>query len=215
MTVVRPAIGVEADEQRLREERLRTVAARLADDPTAFEELYALLAPGTLRLLRRLVPPADAEDVLQNTFADVWRDRAGYDPQRPVRGWVTGIARHRCADLLRSRVPRPVAGLDDADTFELFATALNGPTAGTGAGEDVAERVVRNRLVLGALRSVSVEQREVLALAYFRDLTQPEIAEWLDIPLGTVKARCARGLRALANALRTSPTTSSAGASTP
>ena len=158
------------------------------------------------------MPAADAEDVLQNTFADVWRDRTGYDPRRPVRGWVTGIARHRCADLLRSRTPRPVGGLDEPDTVELLATAMAGPA---GAGEGVAEHVVRNRLVLGALRTVPVEQREVLALAYFRDLTQPEIAEWLDVPLGTVKARAARGLRALATALRGGSQTPDIGTRTP
>ena len=198
MTVAQPPVGVERDD-----ERLHRVGLRLGADPAAFEELYFLLAPGLLRLLRRLVPAADAEDVLQNTFADVWRDRRAYDPTRPVRGWVTGIARHRCADLLRARVPRPVGTLgnddeDDVPGFGLpFGSGVGGPFE-----DQPAERVVQNRLVLGALRSVSVEQREVLALAYFHDMTQADIAVWLDVPLGTIKARNARGLRALARALR-------------
>lgn len=177
---------------------LRELGARFAVDPAAFDEAYTALAPGIRRLLLRLLPADDADDVLQATFADAWRDRAGYDPSRPLGSWVRGIARHRCADAHRVRRPLPV---EDADAL------ADGSPAGTdGLGPrpaaDVAEQVARTELVRAALRTVSTEQREVLVLAYFSGMTQAEVAVWLDLPLGTVKARSARGLRALAAMLR-------------
>lgn len=180
------------------EASLGALGRQLAHEPAAFEELYARLGPDILRLLRRLLPPQDAEDVLQSTFADVWRDRASFDPDRPVGAWVSGIARHRAGDLLRSRVPRPVGTAEEVDAHGPRAQVLP-------AGDEVADRVVRTRLLTVALRSVAVEQREVLSLAYFHDMTQPEIAEWLAVPVGTVKARAARGLRAVARSLRIPP----------
>lgn len=179
-------------------ESLGALGRRLAGEPAAFEELYARLGPEVQRLLRRLLPAQDAEDVLQSTFADVWRDRARFDPQRPVGAWVSGIARHRAVDLLRSRVPRPVGTPEEVDAHGSRSPALP-------AGDEVADGVVRTRLLTVALRTVAVEQREVLSLAYFHDMTQQEIAEWLAVPVGTVKARTARGLRAVARSLRTAP----------
>jgi RNA polymerase sigma-70 factor (ECF subfamily) len=101
---------------------------------------------------------------------------------------VLGIARKRAIDQLRRRhanvVPieelRDIAGDD---------------------GRELAERYARANQVRGALERLSREQREVLTLAYFGDLTQTEIAERLGVPLGTVKARTFRGLRRLADIL--------------
>ncbi len=176
--------------------RLRDLGSRFGTDAAAFEEAYALLAPGIRSILTRLLPASDVDDVLQSTFADAWRSRRGYDPERSLRGWLLGIARHRCADLQRTRRPVPVP---DADAL----LEVPGGRHGARPATDVAEQVTSSELVRAALRTTSAEQREVLVLAYFSGLTQTEIAEWLDVPLGTVKARCARGLRVLAVALRT------------
>ena len=126
--------------------------------------------------------------MLQRVFYEVWRNRDRYDPTRSLEAWVLGIARKRAIDLLRHRhanvVPieelRDIAGDD---------------------GRELAERYARANEVRGALERLSKEQREVLALAYFGDLTQTEIAERLGVPLGTVKARTFRGLRRLADIL--------------
>ena len=167
---------------------LADVAARLAADPVALQEAYTLLAPTVLAYLRRLVPPADTEDVLQLTFTDVWRSRERYDPGRPLVAWVLGIARLRALDLLRTR--RAVAGLDDVPE-----------PVGPVLDDDLADRFARADLVRRALEELPREQRQVLLLAYFDDLTQTQIADWLDVPLGTVKARSSRGLRRLAQLL--------------
>jgi RNA polymerase sigma factor (sigma-70 family) len=165
------------------------LGARLAaGEEGALNECYAALGPMVLGYLRRFVPRDEAEDVLQRVFYEVWRNHDRYDPTRSLEAWVLGITRKRAIDQLRRRhtnvVPidelRDIAGDD---------------------GRDLAERYARASEVRGALELLSQEQREVLALAYFGDLTQTEIAERLGVPLGTVKARTFRGLRRLADLL--------------
>jgi RNA polymerase sigma-70 factor (ECF subfamily) len=141
-----------------------------------------------LGYLRRFVPRDEAEDVLQRVFYEVWRSRERYDPGRSLEAWVLGIARKRAIDQLRRRhanvVPidelRDIAGDD---------------------GRELAERYARAGEVRAALARLPREQREVLTLAYFGELTQSEIADRLGVPLGTVKARAFRGLRRLADLL--------------
>lgn len=168
-----------------------SLGARLAaGEEGAINECYAALGPMVLGYLRRFVPRDDAEDVLQRVFYELWRNRGRYDPTRSLEAWVLGIARKRAIDLLRRRhanvVPieelRDIAGDD---------------------GRELAERYTRANEVRGALERLPKEQREVLALAYFGDLTQTQIADRLGVPLGTVKARTFRGLRRLADILST------------
>ena len=166
-----------------------SLGARLAaGEEGAIDDVYAALGPMVLSYLRRFVPRDEAEDVLQRVFYDVWKNRDRYDPARSLEAWVLGIARKRAIDQLRRRhatiVPidelRDIAGDD---------------------GRELAERYARASEVRGALERLSAEQREVLTLAYFGDLTQTEIADRLGVPLGTVKARAFRGLRRLADLL--------------
>ena len=168
-----------------------SLGARLAaGEDGAINEVYAALGPMVLGYLRRFVPRDEAEDVLQRVFYEVWRNRDRYDPTRSLEAWVLGIARKRAIDLLRRRhanvVPieelRDIAGDD---------------------GRELAERYARANEVRGALERLPKEQREVLVLAYFGQLTQTEIADRLGVPLGTVKARAFRGLRRLADILST------------
>jgi RNA polymerase sigma factor (sigma-70 family) len=164
------------------------IGARLSDDPTAVTDCYAALGPMVLGYLRRFVPRDDAEDVLQRTFYEVWRSRSRYDPSRSLEAWVLGIARKRAIDHLRARRP-DVVSIDELRDL---------------VGEDgriQAERHARASQVRAALSRLPAEQREVLALAYFGDCSQVEVAHRLGIPLGTVKARTFRGLRRLAAVL--------------
>ena len=165
---------------------LTEVAARLGTDETAIEDAYQLLAPTVLGYLRRVLPPADAEDVLQRTFLDVWRSRHQYDPARPLGGWVMGIAKHRAMDQLRARRPdEPVDQVPES----------------TAEVEDLADRFGRSQEIRQAMAQLSPEQRQVLVLVYFDDLSLPQVADWISAPLGTVKARAARGLKALGRQL--------------
>ena len=167
------------------------LGARLAaGEEGAITECYSALGPMVLGYLRRFVARDEAEDVLQRVFYEVWRNRDRYDPTRSLEAWVLGIARKRAIDQLRRRhanvVPieelREIAGDD---------------------GRELAERYARAVEVRGALERLPSEQREVLTLAYFGQLSQSEIAGRLGLPLGTVKARTFRGLRRLADLLGT------------
>jgi RNA polymerase sigma factor (sigma-70 family) len=166
------------------------LGARLAaGDEGAIDACYAALGPMVLGYLRRFVARDEAEDVLQRVFYEVWRYRDRYDPTRSLEAWVLGIARKRAIDQLRRRHAKvvPIEELRDV----------------AGDGRELAERYARANEVRGALERLPREQREVLALAYFGDRTQSEIAERLGVPLGTVKARTFRGLRRLADILGT------------
>jgi RNA polymerase sigma factor (sigma-70 family) len=165
--------------------------ARLAaGEEGAIGECYAVLGPMVLGYLRRFVPRDEAEDVLQRVFYEVWKNRDRYDPARSLEAWVLGIARKRAIDQLRRRHATvvPIEELRDL--------------AGDD-GRELAERYARASEVRGAMARLPAEQREVLTLAYFGDLTQTEIADRLGVPLGTVKARAFRGLRRLAGILGT------------
>jgi RNA polymerase sigma-70 factor (ECF subfamily) len=152
------------------------------DHPLAISDSYARLDPVLRRFLRRRVPPDDVDDVVQAAFVDLWRTRARYDPGRSLEAWALAIARRRAIDHLRAR-PRPVV-----------------PLAGVAepAGEDgreIAARLADAAEVRGAMSALPRAQREAIELAYYAGLSQREIAERLRVPIGTVKARTARGLR--------------------
>ena len=161
-----------------------------AGEEGAINECYAALGPMVLGYLRRFVPRDEAEDVLQRVFYEVWRNRDRYDPTRSLEAWVLGIARKRAIDLLRRR-HASVVPIDELRDL-----------AGDD-GRELAERYARASEVRAALERLPREQREVLTLAYFGDLTQTEISDRLGVPLGTVKARTFRGLRRLADILTT------------
>jgi RNA polymerase sigma factor (sigma-70 family) len=165
------------------------VGLRLSQgDPYALEEAYRSLAPLIASYLRRYVPAPDVDDVMQRVFLEVWRVRDRFDPDKSLRAWVLAIARKRAIDQLRKRrdvvVPldamREIAGDDGDATADRFAWA-----------DDVRQ----------ALALLPELQRDVIRLAYFDGYTQSEIAAALDIPLGTVKTRTARGLQRLAGLL--------------
>ncbi|MBN6057538.1 sigma-70 family RNA polymerase sigma factor [Nonomuraea sp. RK-328] len=150
-------------------------------------ECFRTHAPLVRSYLRRLVPPAEIDDLTQVVFIEVWRSRHRYDPGRSLEAWVLGIARKRAVDHLRAR--RPTVPLEAA-----------GEPAGAD-GRDESEGVARRDLVRRALSELPDVQREAIALAYYGDLSQREISERLGLPLGTVKARTARGLHRLSTLL--------------
>jgi RNA polymerase sigma factor (sigma-70 family) len=134
--------------------------------------------------LRRWVPLDDVDDVAQAVFLDLWRVRENYDPARSLEAWALAIARKRAIDHLRAR-PRPAVRLAD----------LAEPPGEDG--RDLAARLADAAEVRTALSALPQPQREAIAMAYYGELSQREIAERLGVPLGTIKARTARGLRAV------------------
>jgi len=166
-------------------DRFRELGARLAGaQDNVFADCYAELGPVLRRYLRGRVPDADIDDVVQVVFVEVWRYRNRFDPGRSLEAWVLTIARRRAIDHLRAR-SRDMLPLEDAGV-------VPGPD-----GRDIASRVEQSQDMLVALARLPGPQREAIEMAYYADLTQREIAERLDVPLGTIKARTARGLRRL------------------
>jgi RNA polymerase sigma-70 factor (ECF subfamily) len=143
--------------------------------------------------LRVLASAPEAEEIVQETFVEVWRRSSQYDRGRgAVRAWIVTIARSRAIDRLRSRGAgeRTVAGLAREDR----------PTGGPSPLEDVEQRIERER-VARALAELPDPQRRVIELAYFEGKTQREIAEVTGEPLGTIKTRVRLAMEKLAGLL--------------
>jgi RNA polymerase sigma-70 factor, ECF subfamily len=135
-----------------------------------------------------------AEEVVQEAFLSLWRSGARYDPARgSVRAWVLGVVRNRAIDALRRHVARDAQDVAD----EGFADRLPSPEL----TEVQAARREESRVVRAALDGLPPEQRQVIELAYFGGFTHTEIADMLDVPIGTIKGRMRLGLNKMRLAL--------------
>jgi RNA polymerase sigma-70 factor (ECF subfamily) len=154
-----------------------------AGDAEALRQVYERLA-GKVRAiaLRVLGRPAEADDVLQDTFLEVWRLAGVFDPARgSLSTWVATLAHRRSVDRLRRRGTRPLG------------EAAAGLPAATGDSpadprEDAAAREDRLR-IQRALAALPPEQREAIELMYYGGLSQSEAATRLGLALGTLKSR--------------------------
>jgi RNA polymerase sigma-70 factor (ECF subfamily) len=158
-------------------------------DRLAFEDLYRRYARPVFGLaLRRLGDRGRAEDAVQETFASIWRSAASYRPERgPGAPWLYAVARNAIVDRARSRADTPAEVPDE-------------PSAEPGP-PDQAEQSWLSWRVHRALEELPEREREVVALAYWSGLSQSEVAEFLGIPLGTVKTRTRAALQHLATLL--------------
>lgn len=159
-------------------------------DRAAFETLYRRYARSVFGLaLRRLGDRGTAEDAVQETFASVWRSASSYKPERgPGAPWLYAVARNAIADRGRRRPDSVTAEVPDTPDAEPLPNER-------AEAEWVSWRVHR------ALEELPAAERQVIELAYWGGLSQSEVAEFLGIPLGTVKTRTRTGLARLATAL--------------
>jgi RNA polymerase sigma-70 factor (ECF subfamily) len=159
-------------------------------DREAFEILYGRYVRPVFGLaLRRLGDRGHAEDAVQEAFAAIWRSASTYRPERGAAGgWRYTVARNAIVDRLRRNGPA-----FDAELPEL-ASAEPGP-AQRAEDSDVAWRVHR------ALEDLQPREREVIELAYWSGMSQSEVAQYLHLPLGTVKTRTRSALARLASML--------------
>lgn len=168
-----------------------------AGDEQAFATFYDRFAPGLFSMIYAILrDQKEAEDVLQEAFVQMWKRTATYDAARSsLFTWAVMISRHKAIDRLRARQRQ--SRLSEAVANENVAsTAPARDRADTAlARNDERERV---RLALSQLGDA---QREAIDLAFFAGLTQTQISEKLNTPLGTIKARIRRGLLALRETL--------------
>ncbi|MGH8164671.1 MAG: sigma-70 family RNA polymerase sigma factor, partial [Rhodanobacteraceae bacterium] len=133
-----------------------------------------------------------AEDVVEETFWQVWQRASSYDASRgTVRTWILTIGRSRALDRIRSRKR-------NREDFTTDLTFIRAPRSDPAQEAEGAER---RELVYSALSELPDDQRRALELAYFRGLTQAEIAEFLGEPLGTIKTRMRLGMQKLRDRL--------------
>jgi RNA polymerase sigma-70 factor, ECF subfamily len=167
-----------------------------AGDREAFGAFYDRYAPLVYPLIVRIVRDrSDAADVLQDVFWEAWQGAGTYDPARGTpEAWMITRARTRAIDRVRAVRRRGETFVPPLD--EGLAAA---PAA---AGGDAAERAGDRGLILWALETLPQPQREVIELAYYAGLTQTQIAERLEQPLGTVKTRIRLGLERLRDVVR-------------
>jgi RNA polymerase sigma-70 factor, ECF subfamily len=164
-------------------------------DDRAMDELWGRYAD-RIRALGLRLSGRDAQfadDLVQETFAKLWRSAARFDPERGTEAtFVFTVARRAAVDQWRrgrrASEDRPLDHLSE------WTGAV---TTGPGAPEAHVESVVTGWAVADALGALPDAQREVIELAYYAQLSQREIADRLDVPLGTVKTRTFNALKTL------------------
>ena len=162
----------------------------------AFGELYDRHARAMYSLALRIVShTADAEEVVQDVFADVWRHSARYDRAgASVVGWLLTMTRGRAIDRLRARRSRPDARGGDGALPNIPATAANQESRVIG-------RRQRVQALEGAMGTLPDTLRAPIELAFYEGLSHAAIAERLGEPLGTIKTRMRSALARLCGAL--------------
>ena len=180
--------GAAQDDNRAEEfELLRRIAQR---ERAAFESLYDryvnILYATALKFVKE---DADAQDVVQDVFIQIWDKAKLYDPAKgkPLT-WALTLTRNRSIDRIRA-IQRRTRLRDEfeQETFMDESAGVREALSGVDASE-------KGQILRSAVNQLSPQQRKVIELAYFGGLTQTEIAEKLGEPLGTVKARARRGL---------------------
>jgi RNA polymerase sigma-70 factor, ECF subfamily len=169
------------------------IAAVAGGDDTALRELFSRHAPWLAARLRAVLPAADVEDVLQESFLAVWRGARGYRPEGAAGGWLWGIARRQAAQWLRRR-GRALS----------LVQALE--QAGPPVAEDPAQTAITRAELADAVEALGppgVPERDVWRLVYVEDRPVAEVAALMGVPPGTVKSRAHRARRLLRAALRT------------
>ncbi len=150
-------------------------------DGAAFGEIVRRYQAQVFRLCRRYVGASDAEDIAQEAFVKAFLNVKRFDASRPLAPWLLTIARRLCIDRLRQRKARPVSA-DDAPEL---------PTRPTAEVDAAAKQTMT--LLSSALKELPEGQREALVLFHLEELAYKDIADILDVPLGTVMTWLHRG----------------------
>lgn len=164
-------------------------------DQEAFAELYDATSSFVFGLLMKILGnEREATTVAQEVYTQIWRGAGSYDVERgQVRSWIAMIARSRAIDHVRS-------DRSYSDALEALETNPSAEHPVGGRPSDPEEDAVvseRRRMVRSALDELPDEQRRMIEIAFFRGLSHREIAESIDVPLGTVKSRIRAGLSKL------------------
>jgi RNA polymerase sigma factor (sigma-70 family) len=163
-------------------------------DAQALRQLYDATSSKLYAVAMRVVSNKEyAEDVLQDAYLNIWRIAADYRASlSPPMAWMGVVVRSRALDFLRKRkAERALGGVDIDDQFG------DGLDSGEPSPLDTSIASEQAWALHECLRKIEAKPREVLTLAYFRDLSHGELATQLSLPLGTVKTWIRRSLEQL------------------
>jgi RNA polymerase sigma-70 factor (ECF subfamily) len=184
---------MEPDPEKELEAEIEILKRISQGDRKSFEEIYdrfsRILFAAAFRVLNDRVA---AEDVLQDVFLQIWEKAPMYNPDlgKPLT-WAVTLTRNKAIDYARSirrRSRLQESAQRESEVFEQYDNR---------SSFDAVASVEASKLVREAIQKLSVNQREVIELAFFSSMTQAEIAERLNEPLGTIKARIRRGMMKL------------------
>jgi RNA polymerase sigma-70 factor, ECF subfamily len=184
------------NEPELQERDIELLRQIAAGDRAAFAEFYDRHSTLMFSVASRILNDArDAEDVLQEAFLQIWEKAKNFDPKLgKASSWAAILVRNKAIDRIRASQRRTrlaeAAGVEFA-----VASEINDSANEAIHGHDQA------KLIQSAIVGLPAEQRRAIELAYFSGLTQNEISEKLQEPLGTIKARIRRGLLKLRDQL--------------
>ena len=169
-----------------------------AGDEAALGALYDRWSALVHSVVVRIVgDPGDAEELVEETFLQAWRQAGRYQGARGgVSTWLVVMARSRALDRVRLAGHRRAAAAEPLEAAE--AAGSHHSDATPLAAAEIAET---RQIVHAALQKLPADQRETLEMAYFRGMSQSQIAQATGQPLGTVKTRCRLALRKLKEAL--------------
>ena len=180
------------------EEDVSLIQRVVRGEESAMSELYdrysGLLYTFGMRILRS---QEDTSDLLQEVFLQAWNKADSYEKRKgTVYTWMVTMTRNRAIDLLRSKGYK-----QQSQTLEISTVS---PLADAGSSNPHSRTVLREdqQLVTEALKKLTFDQQKVIALAYYEGYTQTEIANKLNIPLGTVKSRMRKGLMEMRSMLQ-------------
>jgi len=159
------------------------------DEIAAFEELFDRHAGQALRVAHSVCHDAGrAEDAVQEGFLSIWRGRCHYRPEAgSFKAWALTVVKHRAIDSIRAAASRPQPNEIQSE--------LADPESASSADEVIARD--QAEMLRASLLGLPGGQSEVIALAFFSELSHSEIAAQLGLPLGTVKGRMRLGLEKL------------------
>ena len=189
-------------------DRSRDLAALLAragmGDRAAFATLYERSSAHLLAVVLRINRDrAQAEDILQEVYVNVWRAARSFDAaQSQPLTWLTSIARNRAIDSLRRHQTQPqfqtthhsTTDDEDPDVYDTVADDAAGPL-------ELLSRASDARALSHCMQGLTAQQRQSVALAFYEGLSHAEVADKLHQPLGTVKSWVRRALMSLKSCL--------------
>ncbi len=174
--------------------RDRDLMQRIASkEPEALSVLYNHYNKLLFGLLKSILKKTEeAEDILQEVFTTIWEKADQFDVERGTAyTWIVSLTRNKAIDRLRSKVykeqKKQSTSLNDDEVFHPLYSEENNPLENTILSD-------RAKRVYEALQKLSEKQRVVIQVAYFDGLSQSEISDEYDIPLGTVKTRMRDGM---------------------